>query len=168
MNGAREILESDHAELDRLLEKVQQSLADDDMYQPYAVLDLFWARLAVHIRAEHLHLFSELLRASRSSREMDETIRQLRKDHDSFMTELGSLIKAFRTTSGSDAAEVLKSARPRIANLAGRLEEHNKVEESRIYPLVSELGHTQAEHLRRNVEKELNSLPHRFSVLNPD
>lgn len=30
----------------------------------YQKLDLFWARLAVHIRAEHLHMFPALLRAN--------------------------------------------------------------------------------------------------------
>src|SRR5688572_1312481 len=162
--AAKVILESDHADLDGLLIDLQHLLADDDLHRTYAALDLFWARLAIHIRAEHLRLFPALLRARNSTPELDELVRLLRDDHDFFMKELGSLIKIFRSASESDAAEVLKPARPRLARIAARLEEHNKLEESRIYPLISKLGEVEAGDLGSGTEKELNNLPPRFSV----
>ena len=161
--AAKVILQSDHADLDILLTDVQRSLAGYDLYNAHATLDLFWARLAVHIRAEHLRVFPALLRA-KSDAEIDEIIKMLRKDHDFFMTELGRLVRLFRVAPDTDAVEVMTSARPKLAIIISRLKEHNKLEESRIYPLISELGETQSEHLVSGIKKELNNLPARFKV----
>jgi hypothetical protein len=58
------LLASDHDELDELLDKLFASFdASGSVEQIYQKLDLFWARLAVHIRAEHLHLFPLILGA---------------------------------------------------------------------------------------------------------
>src|SRR5688500_16123465 len=115
--AAKVILESDHADLDGLLIDLQHLLADDDLHRTYAALDLFWARLAIHIRAEHLRLFPALLSIRTSAAELDELIRPLREDHDFFMAELGSLMKAFRSASKNDTAEVMKSARQKLAKI---------------------------------------------------
>ena len=58
------ILEHDHASLDQLLTKLDQELAEPSEDRAFELLDLFWARLAVHIQAEHLHLFPALVNAS--------------------------------------------------------------------------------------------------------
>jgi hypothetical protein len=51
----------DHVALDRMLKELKAALARRDVIAGHAKLDLFWARLAVHIRAEHLHLFPAVL-----------------------------------------------------------------------------------------------------------
>jgi hypothetical protein len=65
----------------------------------FARLDLLWARLAVHIRAEHLCVFSSILGASFSNigtgptyEEAQGVIDQLHLDHESFMCELGERV----------------------------------------------------------------------------
>src|SRR6188768_2088290 len=88
---ADKILESDHADLNKLQADVQRSLAGDDLHRTHEALDLFWGRLALHIRAEHLRLFPALFSVNKSSG-LSELISLLREDHDFFMTELGSLI----------------------------------------------------------------------------
>jgi hemerythrin-like domain-containing protein len=89
-------LAHDHTELDKLLKQLQQALDDSDLEASHAKLDLFWARLAVHIRAEHLHLFPTVLR--RLSGTVDQSVGpslsqaqsaviRLREDHDFFMND---------------------------------------------------------------------------------
>jgi hemerythrin-like domain-containing protein len=158
---ADKILESDHADLNKLQADVQRSIADDDLHRTHEALDLFWGRLALHIRAEHLRLFPALFSVNKSS-ELAELISLLREDHDFFMTVLGSLMKVFRSASENDAAEVMKFARPELTMLTARLREHNDLEESRIYTLISELDEAEAKHLAAGIKMELNNLPQRF------
>jgi len=162
---ADEILEADHAELDRLLTDVIQALADGDLNQSYTKLDLFWARLAMHIRAEHLHLFPALLQQNKADPEIVDLIRLLRIDHDFFMTEIARLIKNLRAASNSNATEVMQAAREALEKIAERLEDHNKLEESRLYPLASDLGGAESELLALKVRKELDNFPPRFKVV---
>jgi len=161
---ADEILETDHGELDGLLADVQIALSSDDLYLTYTRLDVFWARLAMHIRAEHLQLFPALLAASKPTGKIEEMLKFLRKDHDFFMTELGSVMKVFRDASDNNADEVMNTVRNKMADLTTRLEEHNTLEELQLYPLVAELSDPDAEHLEAGIKKELNNLPHRFNV----
>jgi hypothetical protein len=93
----------------------------------YATLDLFWARLAVHIRAEHLHLFEAILQAvnrkpggvdtAPSPDEAERTIEELRGDHNFFMRELSQAVAVIRgllTEPETDPAEQLQTVRERI------------------------------------------------------
>src|SRR2546421_4090324 len=93
------LLAGDHAELDELLRALDDALAGGDAAAAFARLDLFWARLAMHIRAENLHLFPTILAALADESEKFErltsalsearaNIAQLRVDHDFFMHEL--------------------------------------------------------------------------------
>lgn len=61
-----ESLASDHAELDELLGELFAAFEAGEIELIYRTLDLFWARLAMHIRAEHLHLFPAILGAFES------------------------------------------------------------------------------------------------------
>lgn len=63
LSKGTECLANDHVALDQLLKQLQAALNDGDVKACYARLDLFWAKLAVHIRAEHLHLFPRVLQA---------------------------------------------------------------------------------------------------------
>ena len=59
-----DVLVDDHAEVDELLRGVMLAFDGGDVREVYPKLDYLWARLAVHIRAEHLHLFPALLSAA--------------------------------------------------------------------------------------------------------
>ena len=57
------LLEEDHESLAQLLAELDAELAEPNIARAFALIDLFWARLAVHIRAEHLHLFPAITNA---------------------------------------------------------------------------------------------------------
>ena len=61
---AASVLAGDHSEIDRLTVNSLAALEDGDKSKAFAALDLLWARLAVHIRAEHLCLFPTILSAN--------------------------------------------------------------------------------------------------------
>ena len=61
LSQATTLLADDHSAVDKLLLSVRAALEAQDASRSHAALDLFWARLAVHIRAEHLHLFPAVL-----------------------------------------------------------------------------------------------------------
>jgi hypothetical protein len=62
LSKGSERLAADHVALGRLLKELKTALSNDDVAVSYAKVDLFWAKLAVHIRAEHLHLFPDVLK----------------------------------------------------------------------------------------------------------
>ena len=57
------LLAEDHAALGELLRAFLTQLDEGDTAGAFVHLDLFWARLAMHIRAENLHLFPAILNA---------------------------------------------------------------------------------------------------------
>lgn len=170
-------LASDHEELDTLLNELCTALEGDDVREIYQRLDLFWARLAIHIRAEHLHLFPAVLRClsgpedvaqAPSLSQAQNTIKELRRDHDFFMHELAGAMLAMRallkTTDRRLIDEELRSVRTTIAAVRERLSDHNNVEENQVY-LWPERLLTEVERaaLREGVEMELRRIPPRFS-----
>ena len=62
-NSVECLLEVDHESLAHLLAELDAELAKPNTVRAFELLDLFWARLAVHIRAENLHLFPALANA---------------------------------------------------------------------------------------------------------
>ena len=58
------LLVDDHAEVDALFRDLWRDFDGGGARGVFEKLDYLWARLAVHIRAEHLHLFPALLAAS--------------------------------------------------------------------------------------------------------
>lgn len=97
---AADVLADDHSEIERLIHNVLTALERANKGQSFELLDLVWARLAVHIRAEHLCFFPSILGAppvsftgSGGTPQYDEAksaIDLLRHDHDFFMRELGA------------------------------------------------------------------------------
>src|SRR6185436_15563538 len=59
-NPIKSLLEDDHESLGQLLTELDGELANHNFPHAFELLDLFWARLAIHIRAENLHLFPAL------------------------------------------------------------------------------------------------------------
>jgi hypothetical protein len=173
------LLSSDHLEIDSVLDALFAEFEKDDAAQVYQKLDLFWARLAVHIRAEHLHLFPSILDAVQNAERNEtnelnvsghfvrETIGQLKNDHNFFMRELGEAVKqmlAMREDDWRDAGGKLKGLREKIQLLRDRLEYHNELEEIYVYSWSETLAPAEAADLRSKIQKELENLPPRFNT----
>ena len=174
-NPVESLLADDHESLGQLLTKLDGELAKKNPPRAFELLDLFWARLAVHIRAENLHLFPALANAPASlftgrgglptRDEAHNVLLQLRADHDFFMKELARLIKAMREIAKNQSvpAKELEGVRQSMIIIKKRLETHNQLEEEQAYtwpsllfdePMVARLS----EHLRH----ELENFPPRF------
>jgi iron-sulfur cluster repair protein YtfE (RIC family) len=161
--SAGDILEADHRELDQLLAELLDELARDapDPVTTYHCLDFFWARLAVHIRAEHLVLFPAVLAAAgEAGREpLTATLANLRRDHDFFMKELARAVKVLHLIPdfGNEPGtfEILRTL---VKEVAESLSIHDEMEEQRIYPLAD-----QSPWIGIRILKELENLPSRYS-----
>jgi len=172
-----DILTGDHAEVDALFRDLWREFDRGDARGVFGKLDYLWARLAVHIRAEHLHLFPALLSAAADDGEGKEgvpapgevrgAVERLREDHDFFMRELAAAVNAARELVGqtdADAREPLRLIGERVRAVAGRLAEHNLVEERQVYlwpgSLLDEAARAR---LGREMKREIENLPPRFS-----
>jgi hypothetical protein len=175
-NPVESLLEDDHALLGQLLTELDAELSKPNIARAFELLDLFWARLAVHIRAENLHLFPALANAPASlftakdplpaSEEVHKVLARLRSDHDFFMKELAREIKAMREIAGSPEAhlEELEVLRQCLANVRERLEAHNLLEEKQAYVWPSMLFDEQTSaDLCDQLRHELENLPPRFA-----
>lgn len=173
------LLAHDHGEMDSALAAVFTALADGDVEQSFHSLDVFWARLAMHIRAENVHLFPSLLRASEARKivgggpeqgHIANTIEQLRVDHDFFMVELTAAMKElrqFRRQNHTDSAKtVLAKVQERLQRVSRRLDSHNTLEESQTYHWSDELLTEQEQKvLNESIQMELERLPPRLRRL---
>lgn len=158
MSQAGRRLADDHEDLHQLLEQLKKALHETDAGVPRGALDLFWARLAVHIRAEHLRLFPAVLSAAQknSSISLDtvqSVIAQLREDHNFFMHELASA-----TSKDGELSTIIKAVEK-------RLEAHNELEEKQIYALIgSILSEEEQAQLASQINEELLKRPPRFTA----
>jgi hypothetical protein len=166
-NSVESLLEDDHGSLDQLFVELDLALAQPETARGFELLDLFWARLAVHIRAEHLHLFPALCnaapmpsgRTSPTREEVEMTVGRLRADHDFFMKELAQLMKEAREhRAGGDF-------RKRLAEIRSRLEIHNQIEERQVYVWPALLfDETTVAALEEKIRLELENMPPRFAA----
>ena len=164
MAEARLRLSDDHHAVSEVLESLLTALESRDVQTSHSRLDLLWARLAVHIRAEHLHLFPAV--SSRSTKAVVET---LRVDHDFFMRELARAIGILRElplrTMSSASDEVNFAVVGEIVReVEKRLAVHNEIEETQIYKWSSTML-TESEQLEllARINVELENRPSRFS-----
>lgn len=181
-NPVEYLLEEDHHSLSNLFAELDGEMAKPNVRRAFELLDLFWARLAVHIRAENLHLFPALVnlpvaalggRAGvltsdeirPASDDVGKIINELRSDHDFFMKELAEMIKAMREIVGSEESpgQELKNLRRRLMVIRDRLDQHNQLEEEQVYLWPALVFDEQAMgRLCESVRKELSNLPPRF------
>lgn len=175
-NSVESLLAHDHEELARLLVELDAKLEQLDVSRAFKLLDLFWARLAVHIRAENLHLFPSLANTPATlftgkgdlptSEDAHDLLLRLRSDHDYFMKELATIIKAMREiTLGHDSHDLdIHEIRRRMNAIRERLEVHNVLEEERAYtwPLVL-FDEATLTRLGQRLKQELENLPPRFT-----
>jgi iron-sulfur cluster repair protein YtfE (RIC family) len=171
------LLAEDHEALDKLLTALLAALDEGDAVTAFARLDLFWARLAMHIRGENLHLFPAILRAlhgdtgkgvdaTPAAAEARQAIAQLHGDHEFFMHQLSGAIKVMRecgTAAGGDSTSQLEDVQQTIVTLRNRLEAHNKLEEDLVYRLPAKLLEpAEQTALEVQIRDELKNLPPRF------
>ncbi len=166
-----DLLSHDHSEIDILADTILGLFASSDHVAIFNAIDLFWARLAVHIRAEHLHLFPALTEVSRllsatEAAEIQREIGELHEDHNFFMRELIEAIKIMRkivAAPDQDECERLGEVRSRIERVLPRLLIHNEKEESDIYPMLDRFLLPEATAIiRTSMRRELDNLPPRF------
>lgn len=171
----KELLADDHSELDVLLKGLFAALDTGAAPDVYQKLDMFWARLAMHIRAEHLHLFPAILSRLESEKEIggapdfetaQTAVASLRADHDFFMDELAAAIKQLRGLRDDprDTSQRLLAVRETITAVSRRLETHNRLEETEVYQWADALlAPAERENLNGKMQKELDNLPPRFA-----
>jgi hypothetical protein len=169
-------LSDDHQTVGEVLEQTLTALNNNDVPASHSSLDLLWARLAVHIRAEHLHLFPAVIRRLTKSpaaiapdlSEAQSVIERLRVDHDFFMRELARAIGVLRElpahiTSASDEAKVTAIGNT-VREIEKRLVTHNELEEKQIYRWASTiLTEPEKAELATRINAELQNRPPRFS-----
>ncbi len=173
-----DLLERDHEEMDGLLGELFLALENGDKDESFARLDLLWARLAIHIRAEHRCLFPAILGAPRALltgrggapriEEAQSAIGVLRSDHDFFMHELAKAINLMRTTKGTPDAgavgESLREVRSIVLSVKTRLSAHNQLEEDQVYGWIDvRLDETERPALDARLRRELENFPPRFT-----
>ena len=135
--------------------------------------NLLWARLAVHIRAEHLCLFPSILNAPRTNftvisgapdhQEAQRAIDQLRLDHDFFMHELGTAVNTMRKQE--NASDQFQDVVCSVIKIQSRLDKHNQLEEKHVYEWVNVLlGDAERSALADRIRHELEKIPRRFNL----
>jgi len=177
MAEVRPRLSDDHHAVSEVLKQLFIALEKKDVQSTFSNLDLLWARLAVHIRAEHLHLFPAVI--NRLSESLDgvvpdlsealAAVENLRADHDFFMRELARAIAILREHSqgivtDSDEAK-LAAVGDAVREIERRLATHNKIEEDQIYRWSSTiLTEPEQSELLTRINAELENRPPRFSA----
>ena len=174
-----EMMKQDHEQLWELLGDLQTALGTGNRVKAFELLDLFWARLAVHIRAEHLCLFPAILNAPPESfrkaagvpalNEVEAAIDKLRGDHNFFMHQLSEAVKRFRPVLSQSehperSANTLEDIRTRVLAVAERLNAHDALEEKQVYRWPAKiLSPPELERLFASLRRELENLPPRFA-----
>jgi len=178
MNPVETTLENDHHSLAKLLGELEAGLVQGNISHSFDLLDSFWARLAVHIRAENLALFPTLSEVPSNQfnaandlprfAKAEELLFRLRADHDFFMKELASMVKVMRRMKETDSAssDQLEDLRKRLTVIDERLREHNRLEEEQVYkwPTVLLDAQTLSE-LHNRIRREIGNVPSRFKCL---
>jgi hypothetical protein len=178
MAQVSEQLIDDHAAIERVLKQLQGALRFSDVETAHGKLDLFWARLAVHIRAEHLHLFPTVLSkvenaavghaSAPSLEEAQSVVAQLREDHDFFMHELALAVEIMRELLTLPrqfiAPAGLNNVERIVLEVEERLIKHNELEENQIYHWTTILLNPEEQaKLANQIASELLKHPPRFT-----
>jgi len=157
--SARQRLSNDHRGVNEVLKQLLTALQNQDVGTSYTKLDLFWARLAVHIRAEHLHLFPAVTGRLPKAQSV---VEKLRADHDFFMTELA---RAVNTLREHPTSLELNSVLDVVLEVEKRLANHNEIEENQIYRWAGTiLTEPEQIDLAARINAELENRPSRFSL----
>lgn len=171
-------LKTDHEILEEMLNQLKIQLGKPDLPWAFETLDLFWASLAVHIRAENICLFPAILNAPRERfgpanglLEYDDakaTIEQLRNDHNYFMSQLGQAMKELRglmiRPEDYPLEVTVTDLRKRIGSVGDLLRRHNTIEEEKVYLWPPQLLDDDSfERLQQGLRTEIENVPARFA-----
>lgn len=174
----QELLEEDHEAVGKLLDELRaELLSDTDAKTAYGLLDRLWARLAVHIRAEHLCLFPAVLALQRGvldeqgglppRAEVESAVERLRADHDFFMRELAAAVNTLRGVLSGRGSHDVKAEMDGVSRtveaVAARLEEHNALEEEQVYRWAQQFPPGEEAQLTVDIRRELTNHPPRFN-----
>jgi iron-sulfur cluster repair protein YtfE (RIC family) len=172
-----QLMEKDHEALGEVLKRLESSLDKHELISSFELLDLFWARLAVHIRAENVRLFPAILSARSEVvdtalpplKEVQSTIQQLRVDHDFFMDELSNAVRQMRQLVKAEFYDQptlvteLSRVRDRVDAVSNRLKAHNALEEDKVYGWSGlMLNGSRLRILEDAIKHEIKNLPPRF------
>jgi len=169
----RQLLSNDHRAVNDLLSQLVTALSHKDVQSSLSFLDLLWARLAVHIRAEHLHLFPAVVNRLAETRteagsSLDEAralVEGLRTDHEFFMVELAREIGVLRELTTTNDQIKLAAVGDAVRTVKQRLMTHNQIEENQIYRWVKTLlTEPEQRELASLINSELENRPPRFSA----
>jgi Hemerythrin HHE cation binding domain len=162
-----DVLTEDHRELDQLIGASLEALDQGDAVEAFLRIDRFWARLAMHIRAENHQLFPSILLnagGDSPSSEARAAIEKLRSDHDFFMQQLSGALKILRASQTAGSESSLKAVTEIVRTVRDRLEVHNELEEVMVYLLPGRvLAPPEQGALIDRIRQELLSLPPRFA-----
>ena len=173
------LMTRDHRQLSLLQNNLRSALDRQEPTRAFELLDLFWARLAVHIRAENLCLFPALLRASSEKHrnssdvptfdEVKSAVETLRSDHNFFMDQLSRAVNSMRNAKSEQKSQrtisICEEVRRIIAAVSERLSEHDRLEEERVYKWTrSLLNADELDVLRDSLKRELENMPPRFTA----
>lgn len=178
VSPARQRLSDDHRAVNDVLKQLLTALHNKDVEASYTKLDLLWARLAVHIRAEHLHLFPAVINRLTDSMdhalapslsEAHSIVDKLRADHNFFMCAFARAVNILRELprplDSADSEARFNSVHEEVLEVEKRLANHNEIEENRIYSWVSTiLPEPEQIDLATRINAELENRPPRFSV----
>jgi len=171
----RQQLSDDHQAVHEVLKQLLTALGNKDVETGCRKLDLLWARLAVHIRAEHLHLFPTVMtRLSELSDNAEDAIKArsiidtLYDDHNFFMRELAQALATLRELTNQIDSPADEASLARVLEavqaVGTRLARHNEIEENEVYvwatTILTESEQTQ---LGTQINHELETRPPRFS-----
>lgn len=168
---AASLLADDHSEIDILIGDLLAALEEEEKSKAFARLDMLWARLAVHIRAEHLCLFPSITEANfrdtesgPTHQEAHKAIHQLRLDHEFFMRELGTTVNTMRNEHHAVGVEQFREVRRSVAEIQTRLAKHNQLEEKLVYKWINVLlDEPERSALAVQIRDQLGKTPPRFS-----
>lgn len=173
-----ELMGKDHEALGELLQRLDSTLEKHELMTSFESLDLFWARLAVHIRAENIRLFPAILNPRQEAfgaalpplEEVQSTIQQLRVDHNFFMDELSDAAQTMRQLVKAEVYDQpklvmeLSRIRDHLDAVSTRLKAHNEVEEEQVYgwPALI-LSRSELRILEDVLKREIKNLPPRLT-----
>jgi len=169
------LMEDDHQQLASLISTLLKELDELPRTRVFELLDLFWARLAVHIRAENRCLFPALRKSFAESvhnsghlptfDEVDSTIETLRSDHNFFMDQLAKAVLMLRESQSQNLqSNASADARRIVAAVSQRLREHDRLEEEHVYKWTDAiLTEVELTTLSIALRHELENMPPRFS-----
>lgn len=176
IKDAESLLAHDHEDLNLILEELNKVFSLKDLDKALEVLDSFWGRLAVHIRAENVFLFPALLNVLNDTekvshpelsdmkrKEISHMLAELIEDHNYFMKQLIPVVKKLRTLCKNRDSTGLSEIQNSLIPVFERLEKHNEIEETQIYRQAKLLLKPAEQiELNQKIDQDLKNLPARL------